>query len=313
MFSWNISSRWQLLLAVALILTGYSFSKLEETRESHLQKAMTISKIIDTTTIARFDDSIQTERLQEKLEKAKTQTYTLDSLRQNAYRTNASNNIKDSLQNEIDLDRIELSVIDSLIHVRRRFEFVNQVLLESLQTENDLNASKFYDSAAQYKNLLNLGLVLLALSLVMLARIEGFEKKQKQIEQYKKGNIWLWCQSCGKNFSPKRKHGHNTDGSINYAYCKQCYNDGRFTEAYTNREQIKQAFQQTIAATSSKLEKEQLENRYYRLERWKTNEYDSLNLDDAVEVQEREPLFILSINVVKNYVSSLFKRHSGNS
>ena len=42
-----------------------------------------------------------------------------------------------------------------------------------------------------------------------------------------------FCQSCGMPLSRKENCGTNTDGSVNFDYCKYCYNNGKFIQDCT--------------------------------------------------------------------------------
>lgn len=46
------------------------------------------------------------------------------------------------------------------------------------------------------------------------------------------------CQSCGMPITSDELLGTNKDGSINYDYCKYCYDKGEFIDKITMEEYI---------------------------------------------------------------------------
>ena len=51
------------------------------------------------------------------------------------------------------------------------------------------------------------------------------------------------CQSCGMPIESEDLLGTNADGSLNYDYCKYCYNDGEFIDKVTMEEYIEMCSQ----------------------------------------------------------------------
>ena len=54
-------------------------------------------------------------------------------------------------------------------------------------------------------------------------------------EDYSKTNF---CQSCSMPLEHKNDLGTNADGSLNYEYCKYCYQDGQFTDPELTMEEM---------------------------------------------------------------------------
>ncbi len=57
------------------------------------------------------------------------------------------------------------------------------------------------------------------------------------------GQLPQFCQSCGMPLTSKDDCGTNADGSINYDYCKYCYQDGKFLQDCTMEEMIEHCAQ----------------------------------------------------------------------
>ena len=67
-----------------------------------------------------------------------------------------------------------------------------------------------------------------------------FPKKEKTLQL---GQLPQFCQSCGMPLTKNEDCGTNTDGSINFDYCKYCYADGKFLQECTMDEMIEHCAQ----------------------------------------------------------------------
>ena len=67
-----------------------------------------------------------------------------------------------------------------------------------------------------------------------------FPPKEKTLQP---GQLPQFCQSCGMPLTSNEDCGHNADGSINFDYCKYCYDDGRFLQECTMDEMIEHCSQ----------------------------------------------------------------------
>jgi hypothetical protein len=80
------------------------------------------------------------------------------------------------------------------------------------------------------------------------------------------------CQSCAKVFSSVKKHGTELDGTKNFAFCIECYENGSFTEPDLNFDTIKARTEMQIRKRTW-LGKFFVRKRLRDSDRWKTNEY----------------------------------------
>lgn len=78
------------------------------------------------------------------------------------------------------------------------------------------------------------------------------------------------CQSCGMPISNKTDLGTNADGSINFDYCKYCFENGKFIDNVTMKEYIKMCskFGAQAGMTNEEMEKF-CTNLFPTLKRWK--------------------------------------------
>ena len=67
-----------------------------------------------------------------------------------------------------------------------------------------------------------------------------FPPKEKTLQP---GQLPQFCQSCGMPLTRNEDCGHNADDSINFDYCKYCYDDGRFLQDCTMDEMIEHCSQ----------------------------------------------------------------------
>ena len=67
-----------------------------------------------------------------------------------------------------------------------------------------------------------------------------FPPKEKTLQA---GQLPQFCQSCGMPLTSNEDCGHNADGSINFDYCKYCYEDGRFLQDCSMEEMIEHCSQ----------------------------------------------------------------------
>ena len=55
----------------------------------------------------------------------------------------------------------------------------------------------------------------------------GFPPKEKHLVS---GQLPQFCHGCGMPLSKDEDCGHNADGSINFDYCQNCCQDGKFLQ-----------------------------------------------------------------------------------
>ena len=67
-----------------------------------------------------------------------------------------------------------------------------------------------------------------------------FPAKEKALQP---GQLPQFCQSCGMPLTRNEDRGTDADGSINFDYCKYCYNDGQFLQNCTMEEMIEHCAQ----------------------------------------------------------------------
>ena len=67
-----------------------------------------------------------------------------------------------------------------------------------------------------------------------------FPAKEKALQP---GQLPQFCQSCGMPLTRNEDRGTDADGSINFDYCKYCYNDGQFLQNCTMEEMIEDCAQ----------------------------------------------------------------------
>ena len=79
------------------------------------------------------------------------------------------------------------------------------------------------------------------------------------------------CQSCGMPIENEEVFGKNKDGSINYDYCKYCYQDGEFIDNVSMEDYIEMCSQfGSQAGMTNEEMKEDCTKLFPTLKRWKS-------------------------------------------
>ncbi len=76
----------------------------------------------------------------------------------------------------------------------------------------------------------------------------------QRTKRFQPGQLPQFCQSCGMPLVQNEDCGTNADGSINFDYCKYCYQGGKFLQDYTMDEMIEHCAQ-FVGAVNQGLEK----------------------------------------------------------
>jgi len=155
-------------------------------------------------------------------------------------------------------DKFEIEIAEDKLLILNRQMFDNQD--EYDQKESILNAFAV------------LGLILLFSGLWKWQKQQNINDALLKREIHDNGKIYPYCQSCGKNFSAIRVNGKNKDKTINNAFCKSCFDDGKFKEKLT-LEEFEERKKTEIKKQKGWINKRVLKNRLDGLERWKENEY----------------------------------------
>ena len=104
-----------------------------------------------------------------------------------------------------------------------------------------------------------------------------FPAKEKAFQP---GQLPQFCQSCGMPLTSADDCGTNTDGSINYDYCRYCYQGGKFLQECTMEEMIEHCAQfvdevnkQQPKPMTREEYKQMMQNFFPLLKRWRTAHY----------------------------------------
>lgn len=85
-------------------------------------------------------------------------------------------------------------------------------------------------------SMIGVNLLLFLISLSMLRKIEKRQETRDLYLEKEKGEIRNYCESCGRKFDTYINYGRNSDGSVNFAFCRECLISGEFVLSY---EQVK--------------------------------------------------------------------------
>jgi hypothetical protein len=191
---------------------------------------------------------------------------------------------RDSLASNSYINKVKLAVpnlrrlIDSMTLVNNQSKDilsaidkkdVPQILSTEYQTSlKNLNYARNTNTIASI-----VGFLLLVTGLIELYKVQNLQNELLTRQLGEKEKYYIFCQSCGKNFSSAQFHGKNSDGSKNNSFCFECYENGQFKESNITIEDIRSRMINDIKDGSSKLSKSQLMSRLKELERWSKSKY----------------------------------------
>lgn len=154
----------------------------------------------------------------------------------------------------------------------------NEVKLHGITVERRL---KEYERKGEEveNNLVGLTIAIIAAVLAFIVSASQLDEERRQKakgDSYlvrEKGKISEWCQSCGRRFNSIIVAGTNSDQSVNYSFCNDCFTDGNFTE--DNEIAYNKAISLVKAADipMSKINRKVLLKRINNLDRWKKDNY----------------------------------------
>lgn len=137
----------------------------------------------------------------------------------------------------------------------------DELLGEKLKEEKSLRET--YDD--QNDQLRMIGYIFFIMGFIGWLFDEPDSEKKIIIKQNDK--LYEFCQSCGKIFSSMRKYGTEVDNSPNYAFCIECYEQGKFTNPLLTKEEFL-ASRMEVHKKRNWLVKKIIKNRIGNLERW---------------------------------------------
>ncbi|MCD8455194.1 zinc ribbon domain-containing protein [Tenacibaculum finnmarkense genomovar ulcerans] len=132
--------------------------------------------------------------------------------------------------------------------------------------------TKKEDKRKSFITIFLMGLLFLFIGYSQWNKEQFFKDFANKREFLKNGNIYEYCQSCGKKISAIRQYGTNKDKTINYAFCKECYKKGKFTDNLKSFEEF-EIYKEEIIKNEKSLKKVSLKIRMNNLLRWKKNEF----------------------------------------
>lgn len=232
---------------------------------------------VDSFNLTKDSLNIKIKRNEYQLEKIRKKAKQLSS----KYGIENPIEIKDSLAiftYTLQGSKQELTVSDSISKLWEKYND-DKFEIEIAQDKLSILNRQMLDNQDEFdqKELINnvfagFGLILLFSGLWKWQRQQNINDELLNREILDKGKVYPYCQSCGKNFSSIRKNGKNKDKTINNAFCKSCFNNGKFKEKIT-KEEFEERKKEEIKNQKGWLNRLRLKNRLDDLERWKEDEY----------------------------------------
>lgn len=158
----------------------------------------------------------------------------------------------------------------------------NRAMYEQLTSEIELVELK-NEIADLYKpiNKLITYIIILSGEIIMLIGFAlWYGKVQSPIDLETKnkrtleGKVYRICQSCSKSIYENIDRGSNSDKSLNYLYCKECFSDGKFTDPELDFTVAKERFIVRLnGSKNNRLNKMNLRMNFKNLTRWRKQRY----------------------------------------
>lgn len=173
-------------------------------------------------------------------------------------RDNEINYIRDSLilakeikDLEIDKEFLQYKIDSSLINIIQQDSFKITKLENEIKLKNNLITlakEKIRDGGFYLKFITSVSTLLFMLGLggLLWGFQQWYEKQQKTKDKellrdyINLGRISMFCNSCGKEISKDEIRPKEKDGSFNYRYCRDCYQNGEFIEPNITLERMKE-------------------------------------------------------------------------
>lgn len=187
-------------------------------------------------------------------------------------------NAKDSAAIFTDLtgDPLIRQVKDSLFSLYLNYEAGNRLLAIQQRTlarqrEYLADARQVHDSSLfRLKAIMIAGGVMFFVGLMGLINQESDEDRLKYFQPNGQKKYYERCQSCARKFSPVITCGTNEDNTYNSAFCRFCFDKGRFTEPELSKEEL----WKRVKGEMKKVKGLRVNKRMLgKLARWKSNLY----------------------------------------
>lgn len=131
---------------------------------------------------------------------------------------------------------LALNGVDSI-----RKKMINRRNIWNLPESNLIeNQYQIYNKQLSYYSLLlYISIFIFSLGIVLWSKYDSIDRRIILRQNFDKPLVYERCQSCAKIFDSEVKYGTKSDQSLNFVYCFECYQKGKFTEPkLTMQEQL---------------------------------------------------------------------------
>ena len=247
----------QLIVAILLFLLFYNLTKTESQVNETLKKENQLINSPDWLNL--FEDSIS---ISDNLAQLKNQRLEIDSIlnnkRNKRMNYNSLKKVSDSINHEIYSQSRQYGITKYKLDMQ---EFYTNSIKNEFQDDRRITVINAIFS--------------IFLSILLIYFLFNMYKENKLIsEKFKRelyeNRIYLYCQSCGKVFSPMLLHGKNKDGAGNEGFCIECYDDGKFLNKQLSKQEVVNQIKKLNPTMKD------VEEKVSRLVRWNQNPYNDI-------------------------------------
>lgn len=254
---------YKFLVLAGTIIVGYYFFSLDNLQKEYMGVYQKLDKAQDSIDIMRFKNRLELEKLKgmaaDSSERYNVPNPLIDNDSVLVFTTTYSGNPKKVLVSS-SLHPLWLNYLESKDRLK-----IAEIQLEILRENHDeaVEHREYYDYW-YYGPLLIIGLVF-----IVIGGIWWYEESNKGIMV--EGIVYKYCQSCAKQFSAIIPYGRNKNKSNNLAFCKNCYDKGKFKEPKMTKDLLIQRIEEN--KDLSKRKKKNIKYRIDNLLRWKKHHY----------------------------------------
>lgn len=264
-------SFYKLLIVLGLFLFALYYVKSDENQNRYFGTIDRIQETIDSLEFAE----IKISRLADKIISA-------SDLMSNKYRISNPIRANDSMlifSQILSGSLKEIEVSDSLSvlwndYKEKQFQLTLAANLINKKTRNLINLKEEYIIKEEISNsIFFIGLLLFLPGLFGMMWIQVVQDRLLKLQLNEKSKAYNYCQSCGKKYSSMRQPGKKSDGSTEYAFCKDCFDNGDFTEPNLTFKEFIERTKKENNSVKTWYGKLILKSRFNTLERWDKNDY----------------------------------------
>lgn len=256
---------YKVLILIGVIICAFGYVENDKIETKLNEKLIQKNRVIDSIEIEKLKFKLYENRLLDY-----SQTITTRNKITNPLKINDSiirfNRIYEGTQIEKKINDSIKFRLDKYYDEYNKIEVLNKKA-KQLDDNFDIDYSIYKSKLTNLRTFIIVGAILFLMGLFVWMFEEKLANDQIKLNSEKR---YSCCQSCGKAFSSVRSYGKEVDNSINFAFCSDCFTNGKFTNENLTKEDI---YGEIDNSNLTKKEVNKIKRSIPKLDRWKNNEY----------------------------------------